>query len=402
MPEQARESLSDSQFNAELTEYLERYEYHGIPPTVEQIESCVPTVLSLSVDLKLPPAGPPKLLELNGTTSGFKGYPPGERVIMDRTQELNQAVGVPLLLMESHTEHPAICQGRPWLLGPDEYHPQIPEGYYVPWAAELQARQMQRDPGFGESSDFRFDDLTEVPLMFWHRGVQDYLGYGDPDQVMVMNPGAVRFLVDRKDAFSDFCEAAELEHLRPKAWTFYTTNVEQAIEEILAESQDIETLVIKPTHYGQNSGIFPVSREAFKPFMEMLFVNEIQPKHEAAPFMRWFRSERYPFIVEEYVPSKPLKSPNHSEYDFTMRIKVRAVANRESLAVIPMAGYWKRPRQPIDSGSADAMLSDVKRGGSQRVSQADFARAYDGVAELIKAVVEKTRAKDRTARLLDC
>ncbi|HEY8108858.1 MAG TPA: hypothetical protein VIF43_02515 [Patescibacteria group bacterium] len=402
MPERAQETRPDGQFNDELTAYLERYEYHGIAPTVERIESCDPTMLSLSVDLKLPAEGPPKLLELNGTTSGYRGYPKGERVIAERAYELDRAIGVPQMPMESHIEHPRIGPGRPWVLGMDDQCRKVPEGFFVPWAVELQAQQMQRDPGFGESGDFQFADLSEVPVVIWHHGVQDHVRYGDPDQVVVMNPGAVRFLIDRKDAFSDFCEAAGLEHLRPRAWTFYNTDVRRAIEEILADSEGIDTLVIKPTHFGQNSGVTPVSRETFQPLMETLFVNRIPPKHQAAPYMRWFRSERCPFIVEEYVPSKPLKSPNHAEYDFTMRIKVRAVANRESLAVIPMAAYWKRPVHPIDARSPYAMLSDVKRGGSQRVSRTDFARAYEGVAELTKALVEKTRARDRATRLIDC
>lgn len=402
MPERPNGTRPDTQFSEEFIAYLERYEYHGLSPTVERIEPCVPTMLNLSVDLKLPADGPPKLLELNGTTSGYKGYPRGERVIAERAYELDQAVGVPQVPMTSHIEHPRIGPGRPWVLGMDEHCREVPEGYYVPWAVELQARQMQRDPGFGESEDFQHDDLGEVPLMIWHQGVQDHVRYGDPDRVMVMNPGAVRFLIDRKDAFSDFCEAAGLEHLRPRAWTFYNTDVRRATDEILAGSEGIDALVLKPTHFGQNSGVVPLPRESFGPVMEKLFLDPIPPEDPNAPFMRWFREERYPFIVEEYVPSRPLRSPNHSEYDFTMRIKVRAVANRESLAIVPMAAYWKRPALPIDADNPYAMLSDVKRGGSQRVSCADFSRAYSGVAELTRALVEKTRGRDRQARLIDC
>ncbi len=109
--------------------------------------------------------------------------------------------------------------------------------------------------------------------------------------------------------------------------------------------QYLKILLCPKEHFSNASGDFAnyVLKETGLPFRllqkELLHINS------------WRSSDESEFMIEAYVPSKPVKKEGNL-YDGTMRVAFILVCEEGNFRFIPMGAYWKLPPNPMVQGGS--------------------------------------------------
>ncbi len=381
-----------------------------------------------TVDLKLPPDGPAKILELNGLTSGLTGYGEERRAlsIVERANSVIDTLGVPVgrflwnpqrqgyeeIFRDTHPFDARRIEYRlarheeaGWGVLHQALHGNL-NGTESSLAAEYLAQH--RDGGTPVSGDAPPLASIEESAVIVEVVDTDAAGWqgADPPDGLVVNPREIRLLGKDKVLFDRFARHIQAARYRPRSSLLTTVMPNLRRLHDLREAEDVERVVLKYPEQDNGTGVTVLTRQeltvltdiaarigSWDAMLEQLAGRGFQTRFEAQFFRQGGASQ---LLVEEYIPSKVVKGPDGTRYDATMRVVISTLANRGKVTVVPLGGYWKLPesgRWP-DVEQVYSDRSNVHHAGSLPVSEDDFRRAFRDVADFMKRTVHHARSRN--------
>lgn len=408
-------------------EVLSEWQYKGVRPTERTIGPVRPTVAYSTVDIKLPETGPSQILEINGYTSGLSGYGEerGDTTLRERINSVISCLELPVgryfWQPESHVgidrrPHPFrattirdLIGDPPAFIGPD----------HAPWSFEsdlnlfedqfvgeyLDRRRAESRIGrpAGGPGPERLEDAA-VLIELVDPDNPPFVDFDPPDAI-VANPAEIRRIEEDKLEFASVSAEIGAGKYRPRWGRFRPALGSLGNLWDLDRDESIDRVVLKAPNADAGSGVVILERGEFKMLRELAnrlgswdaMLKQLGGDgfHDNAS-ARYYRGNGQPeLLVEEYVPSKPLRAPDGAEYDATMRVVITTIANIDKVTVVPIGAYWKLPEHPNGFKNAIAN-SRIREGGSLPVSDTDFRRAFRDTADFMNRVVKHTRGQRRT------
>lgn len=411
---------------------LEDWSYKGAQPTSRTVGPIMPTVSFSTVDLKMPASGPVKILELNGHNSGLTGYGEerGEASIIGRANQVTTMLGLPVARYL-------------WDADTDDYV-EIMRDKHPYWAEPMRLpKRLHHINEYGEADTFHssLNSLEDQQVRAWlrHRRETSIPGQPrtlpaiqsieeasmlleladfdppkwsnfDPEDAIITNPAEIRLIEKDKLVFDEVSECIGAGKYRPRSSGLFLRAPNLLTTNDIRLQTDIDTVVMKYPEVHGGTGVTILAMEELRALTNLagrlgswatmlayLSGNGFATNQEARQ-----ASQNGPLeiLLEEYIPSKPIKAPDGAEYDATMRIAIASIANREKVTVVPLGAYWKLPEEPYDmpnSVNASARISRIHEGGSLPVSETDFRRAFRDVADFMKRIIHHTRTTKDTA-----
>jgi len=350
-------------------EKIARYSYQGCNVAEIRLQAPVPPTLSfLTVDLKLPEDGEPRILEFNGVGSRLRTYPGGEIIPVTTIYEFLSTLEKPVYAHKGKKSKRLIAVGS-----------DIAHEFGIHFDGDIEPfRQAKSDPT--KPRDELPSDWHDVSSIIWRR--RNNKGKFNPDVVSV-NIDALTEIANSKLNLSEICRKLCLEFARPKSWRVKPKDMKDGIEYVLENVPDTERFILKPSTLSGGHGIVPVTREDL-PHVARDIAKGKMPDPKS-------KNYKGGWLVEEYVASKPVRS-SHDQlfYDGTSRVVVLMVTSGTNLALIPVCGYWKLPPEPVGHDwSRRSTVSNVHRpGASERMCEEDFGRAFTTITKVLPPLVE--------------
>jgi hypothetical protein len=369
--------------------FLLGYEYKGLRPSEIDASDVSPGVVFLTADLKVPDVGRAKILELNGTGSRLESYPAGENTAVANIFRTLQSLDMPVHVVtpepgELESGEKSILNafgfdaevGLPiTLLGQDvaagERHGVNYTSDNTPFAPSPEGPQQLQDLQTAEGVVW-IQSLGEIPV--------------DEGRFVAVNPQAVEALSRDKLQQRNKFRQRGLDHLRPRSWVLERDDVIQSAADIQADAEGIDRLILKPLDMSGGIGVVPIERDKLRERIKQIFVDPFDESFVEA----WLRDEPTEFLVEEYVASKPVERDG-KQYDGTMRIAFMAMSNQGKMTVVPIAGYWKLPLEPMGQEfKPESTISTIYQDQpSAEVSPEDLAKGFASVVEAMPLLLRR-------------
>jgi hypothetical protein len=167
---------------------------------------------------------------------------------------------------------------------------------------------------------------------------------------LILNYSSTHHVSDKKLTDGLF-NTPELRAFRPKAAIFPKKYTKTLASEIMKQFEN-DWLVIKPINAGRGNGIIMVDKDNLDDALHRILVenknhlppdNDIEYKPDPPLGYDYWKGDRNSnFLVEEYVPSKPI-SVGGKEYDATMRVIFIMRYEQGTITLDFLDAYWKRP-----------------------------------------------------------
>jgi tetratricopeptide (TPR) repeat protein len=239
------------------------------------------------------------------------------------------------------------------------------------------------------------DDLDAV-VADWRQssapGGSQYCGvYGGTrmqpvgSDVLLMNKHSTSImLLDEKDHMHELFHRAGMLRYRPVSRVYRRQYTPHLVNDI-CQNIPGDTVVVKSSDGARGMGVLVLPKRKVDAALRCLLNGEIAAIADFDQVDRvtcdtWMGTDRQEFIVEEYVPSKPVVfSKDGRTYDPAMRVvllmtAVEGVVDR----IEPLSYYWKFPKEPASGTlSRGSAVSSFDIGAEERragpVSEADRA-----------------------------
>jgi hypothetical protein len=275
-------------------------------------------------------------------------------------------------------------------------------------AGWLKRRREQARPGKPATFSQLEDIADAAVLLELSDGFSQTWADFDPPDALVVNPAEIRLLEEDKLAFSSLCWAIGADRYRPRSSHIYTHLPGMRSQGDLREATDVEDVVLKFPEVDAGQGVTVMKRQELTALTDLAdrigtwgsMLSQLSGRGFSLNVLgRMFNGDMpSQLLVEEYVPSKPIKAPDGRHFDATMRVVISSLANQGKVTVVPMAAYWKLPEAPLGSKRLNRynnhQISRVKEGGSLPVSEPDFQRAFRDVADFMKRLLHHTRSSN--------
>jgi tetratricopeptide (TPR) repeat protein len=238
------------------------------------------------------------------------------------------------------------------------------------------------------------DDLDAV-VAGWRQssapGGSQYCGvYGGTrmqpvgSDVLLMNKHSTSImLLDEKVHMHELFHRAGMLQYRPVSRVYRKQYTPDLVTDICRNIPG-DTVVVKNSEGTRGMGVLTLPKPKLDAALRCLLNGETAAVDDFDQADRvtcgtWMRSSRQEFIVEEYVPSKPVVFPDDRRtYDPAMRVVLLMTTVDAVVGSIePLSYYWKFPKEPA-SGT-------LSRGSA--VSSFDKERRVNDVSETDRAVV---------------
>jgi hypothetical protein len=415
LPETMEECFSDA------------WEYKGVRPTSRRVGPIMPTVAFSTVDLKVPAVGPVKILEINGYDSGLDAY--GEELrehsIMERANGVNGMLGTDVARFRwdpaaerydeiIRTSHPFTAE-KIW----DRPVESIDEGGFpLHFDTDLTATEAKfigewllhrrRVAKLGSPATKSVLQTLEDASLVIELSDSDMPAFSDfdPADALIANPAEIRMIEDDKLAFDSLVRIINASMYRPRSGLLTTFLPSGGLSYDRKLLDEVEKVVLKFPKVDSGMGVTVLRADEMKTLISIatrLGTWDAMVEHLSGNGFtmnahgKFYSRPETPntLLVEEYIPSAPVKAPDGRKYDATMRIVISSLANREKVTVVPLGAYWKLPEAPIGVSGAGE-ISRVKEGGSLPVSEKDFRRAFRDVADFMRRVLYHTRTTKNT------
>lgn len=394
---------SDFTFLPDRTrDFLRTYEYKGVRSPEVIAPDVPPGVIFLTADIKVPEQGKAKILEFNGVGSHLEAYPEGGEIAAVRNiYRTLQALDRPVyVLSPEHDSYINILFAalskrsgsdvktglESTLIGTD-----VTEGkqFGITYTTDT-------EPFSASEAKESLADLGSAHSVIWlnysHESAPDI----DTGKHVVINPKNLADMADDKLVFRNLFLQRELEEVRPRSWILNTNAAVQAIDEITATSKDIDKFILKLINGSGGMGVVPIRREDFGRRIREIFVDPFNEDDylpgDTLPVDGWLRKINKPYLVEEFVSSKPIQSTKDGKaYDGTLRIAFMGIANQGKMAIVPICGYWKLPSQSVEQDwNVESVVSNVHQNNpSEAVSPEDFAHALESLIVSLPVMLRK-------------
>lgn len=161
-----------------------------------------------------------------------------------------------------------------------------------------------------------------------------------------------------------------------------------------------DILVIKPLNAAKGHGIIMIKKEDLEKTLNIILTGTIIPDEspDASAYNYWINDKNDHFIVESYVPSKPVIVDGRS-YDATMRMVFVLHHDKGRMHVTFLDGYWKLPRIALEEEGTltEKAKSSIRedRKSSEKINPEDMQKAQNLMKDMLPQLYLKMLEEKR-------
>lgn len=183
-------------------------------------------------------------------------------------------------------------------------------------------------------------------------------------EIIIINDAARQFVSSKFMTNLLFENDSTLQGFRPDCRTYdkeYSPALVKAIRKDFAQHNMV---VIKPLNAANGWGVIITNHEELDHELRTILLNKKALKDFSdATYSYWYNDKNEHFIVEAFIPSKPIVAKNQ-EFDATMRQAFIIESNAAGIEVTFIGSYWKLPAASIKSKTSltEIHKSNIKAG----------------------------------------
>ena len=317
-------------------------------------------IIFANVDLKLTKDNAVKILEFgDGMASGFSGFDvlsPDGKTISDLLVSTLCEFIEPIPMEEDSMFHPIFLNAQPGI----RFSSEIIDTKLTQFIQEpkviLSKKEFSPEKIKNYCAIYGGNDLIPTPVTVLKLG-DIRANFIFSNKILThrcfMNAGLIdsrpTTLIRPRQYHADLCAQIVAELPNSKQFVLKVPDKERGEGVIIVDKkgldQYLKILLCPKEHFSNASGDFAnyLLKETGLPFRLL--------QKELSHINSWRSSDESEFMIEAYVPSKPVKKEGNL-YDGTMRVAFILICEEGNCRFIPMGAYWKLPPNPMVQGGS--------------------------------------------------